>query len=95
MQITKELLQKIFALSKLTLNESKADKMISDMEEILSFISVLNEIDTENVEETSQVNGLQNILRNDEVKLCQTEKYLLACTPHKIINQSVCVPNVL
>lgn len=95
MNVTKDTLKKIFSLAKLSLDPKKEEKMVEDMQEILKFISVLGEVNTENVEETSQITGLTNILRDDEVELCEKEAQLLNCTPHKVENKSISVPPIL
>ena len=48
---------------------------------ILEYMDILNEVDTENVELTSQVTGLNNVMRKDEVSDSKaTREELLDCS---------------
>ena len=50
----------------LTLEEKK--KFEKQLEETIEYIENLNEVNTENIELTSQVTGLENVTREDEIK---------------------------
>jgi aspartyl-tRNA(Asn)/glutamyl-tRNA(Gln) amidotransferase subunit C len=60
--------QKIAKLSQLNLSEDELVKFQGQLSEVLNYVEVLNELDTDKVEPTSQVTGLENIAREDEVK---------------------------
>jgi len=62
-------------LANLRLNEKETIKFEKQLSEILNYVDKLKEVDTTNIETTSQVTGLENILRKDEVKpsLSQSE----------------------
>ena len=55
---------------------------------------MLDELDTDGVEPTFQLTGLQNVWREDEVKQNLTREQLLALAPESEDNQ-VKVPKVL
>lgn len=55
--------------------EEKFEKQLSD---ILSYVEKLNEVDTTNVKETSQVTGLKNIARDDVVSPSLSQEEVLA-----------------
>jgi len=57
--------------------EKKFEKQLSD---ILSYVEKLNEVDTKNVEITSQVTGLENIARKDESGPSLTQEETLSNT---------------
>ena len=57
--------------------EKKFEKQLSD---ILSYVEKLNEVDTKNVEITSQVTGLENIARKDESGPSLTQEEALSNT---------------
>lgn len=59
--------QKLAKLSALTLTDEQVEKMSQELTEILHYVEQLNEIDTEGVEPTYQVNGLENVTRVDEI----------------------------
>lgn len=56
----------IAKLANLPLTNEEKKKFQKQLEETLSYIESLNEVDTENVEPTSQVTDLENVLREDE-----------------------------
>ncbi len=65
--ITIEDVKKLAKLSALTISDTEADALRSQLEEILGFVSKLSEVDTTGVEPTYQVTGLSNVWRKDEV----------------------------
>jgi len=52
-------------LSKIKLQKEEVEKLKSQLEETITYIGKLNEVDTSNVEPTSQVNHLKNVYRGD------------------------------
>lgn len=52
-------------LANLNLNKDEEEKFGKQLSSILEYINKLNEIDTTNIEPTSQVTGLENITRED------------------------------
>ena len=68
MKITPEQVQKIAALANLRLGEEDTAGYAKDLEEILSYVDQLNELDTSGVEPMSQVLHEGNVaaLRADE-----------------------------
>lgn len=65
--ITIQDVKKLAKLSALTISDTEADALRSQLEEILGFVSKLSEVDTTGVEPTYQVTGLSNVWREDEV----------------------------
>jgi aspartyl-tRNA(Asn)/glutamyl-tRNA(Gln) amidotransferase subunit C len=55
-------------LAKLTLTPKEVTKFQEQLSKIVDYISQLSEVDTSNVEFTSQTTGLENVFRIDEVK---------------------------
>lgn len=62
--------KKVAQLAKLELNEAEVEKLGRELSETISYVDKLNEIDTSQVEPTSQVNGLINVFRGDVIKPC-------------------------
>lgn len=54
-------------LSSLELNDTEAEALRIDLENILGYIEQLSELDTSGVEPTYQVTDLQNVWRDDVV----------------------------
>lgn len=52
-------------LARLAITEEKAEKFTKQLDAIIGFAEQLNELDTENVEPTSHVLDIKNVLRED------------------------------
>ncbi len=64
-KVTKEEVKKIAALSKLSLSESELKSHTKDMNNILDYMDLLNEIDTSNTKELVNVHDATSDLRED------------------------------
>ncbi len=53
-------------LANLPLSEEERKKFEKQLSSILEYVEQLQKVDTSKVEETSQVTGLENVLREDE-----------------------------
>jgi aspartyl/glutamyl-tRNA(Asn/Gln) amidotransferase C subunit len=63
---------------------------------ILDWISVLSEVNTDDVKETSQSTGLVNVSRKgDQVEVFNKEAELLNCTPNKVVDGQIAIPNIM
>lgn len=67
MKLSNEEVLKIAKLSRLELTEEEITTYSHQLSEVLNYIDKLKEVETEGVEETSQVTGLENVFRADEV----------------------------
>jgi aspartyl-tRNA(Asn)/glutamyl-tRNA(Gln) amidotransferase subunit C len=52
-------------LARLAITEEEAEKFTKQLDAIITFAEQLNELDTENVEPTSHVLDIKNVLRED------------------------------
>lgn len=68
MQLTKKEIEHIADLARLELTEAELELYGDQLSGVLSYIEQLGEVDTENVEPTAQVTGLENALRHDEAR---------------------------
>jgi aspartyl-tRNA(Asn)/glutamyl-tRNA(Gln) amidotransferase subunit C len=59
--------KKVAKLANLPLTDDEAQKFEAQLSETLDYVSKLDELDTKDVEPTSQVTGLENITREDTV----------------------------
>lgn len=71
---------KVAKLANLTLSEEEEKKFEKQLEETITYIENLDEIDTTDVEPTSQVTGLENVTREDEVKPSLSQEQALSNT---------------
>lgn len=68
----------IAKLANLQIEENKLEKFSSQLSSVLDYINKLNELDTSTIEPTSQVTGLENVLRDDETQPSLTQKEALS-----------------
>lgn len=68
MTITDETVRYAAALAKLYLNDEEALKAREDLQQIIGYMDILNELDTEMVAPMTHVFPLENVFREDEVQ---------------------------
>ncbi len=68
MSVTEKDVQYIANLARLQLNQEEAKSFAGDMNKILDYMELLNEVDTENVAPLEHVIDLKSRLRPDEAK---------------------------
>ncbi|SMO77560.1 Asp-tRNA(Asn)/Glu-tRNA(Gln) amidotransferase subunit GatC [Melghirimyces algeriensis] len=66
MAISKEQVRHVAKLARLSLTDEEVQMYTGQMNDILTFAEKLNELDTENVEPTSHVLDMANVLREDQ-----------------------------
>jgi aspartyl-tRNA(Asn)/glutamyl-tRNA(Gln) amidotransferase subunit C len=94
-QISTDDVRHLAGLSSLQLSDDEIGSLKNDIENILNYVDLLTELDTENVEPTYQVTDLENVWREDTVENnAVTREQLLALAPDAQDNQ-VKVPKVL
>jgi len=64
-------------LANLPLSDEEKKKFEKQLSETLDYVAQLEEIDTKGVEPTSQVTGLENVTREDEVTPSLSQKEAL------------------
>ncbi|HZE87377.1 MAG TPA: Asp-tRNA(Asn)/Glu-tRNA(Gln) amidotransferase subunit GatC [Methylomirabilota bacterium] len=70
-------------LANLPLTDEEKKKFESQLATTLEYIEQLNEVDTKNVEPTSQVTGLENVTREDKTAASLSQKTVFANTTHQ------------
>ena len=83
-------------LANLPLTSEEISRFKSQLSKVLSYVEKLSEVDTEKVEPTSQTTGLENVLRQDEIRIEAnlTQKESLSGT-EKTHNGYFVVPAIL
>ena len=95
MEITREEIKHLAALSDFDLSEAEIDQLQPDLQNIIKYISQLDELDTDGVEPTYQVFEMENVWREDEIKPQEADREaLLNLAPESEDNQ-IKVPKVL
>ena len=65
-------------LANISLSKGEQFKFEKQLSEILSYVEKLKEVNTKNVETTSQVTGLENVTREDETKPSLSQEEVLS-----------------
>ncbi len=81
MAISKEEIIHIAKLASLNLSEEEIEKYTGDMQEILEFANMINNVNTDGMNETVAANEKSNVLRKDEVVNFENRELLLSNAP--------------
>ena len=84
MSIAKGEIEHVAGLARIRLTETEKKKFADELGSILGYVDKLKEIDTESVESTAQVTGLENIFREDKPTAGEPKREkLIGQFPHK------------
>ncbi|MED3662484.1 Asp-tRNA(Asn)/Glu-tRNA(Gln) amidotransferase subunit GatC [Ureibacillus sp. FSL K6-8385] len=93
-KLTKEEVKHVAHLARLALTDEEVEKFTEQLGAITEYVQTLNELDTTNVEPTSHVLPIVNVMREDVAeKGLDLEKVLLNVKEHE--NGLVKVPPIL
>ena len=81
MKITKETIEHVANLARLNFTEEEKSTLALDIEQILSYVDKLNELDTSNVKSTAHVMPVDNVFREDKVEPSYSREKILANAP--------------
>ena len=81
MNLSIEDVEHVAALARLGLSADEMEALRGQLSSILDHIAVLDQIDTGAISPTAQVNVLQNVLRNDDVRPSLAQDQVLANAP--------------
>ena len=83
MKITKEQVEYVANLAKLDISEEEKEIFTKQLDNILSYMDKLNQLDTRDIDPTSHVLPIKNIFREDEVKPSLPLEEALANAPDR------------
>ncbi len=93
MSLTQEQIEKLSKnLSKIRIDN---EKLAQDVNWILHYVDLLNEVDTTGVKCTTSVVESESILREDIEKREVEPKDLLACSKQKVIANQIAISNIM
>lgn len=85
-KLTKEEVKHVAHLARLAITEEEAEKFAEQLGKITEYVQTLNELDTTNVEPTSHVLPIVNVMREDVAeKGLDREKVLLNVKNMKMV----------
>lgn len=84
MSLTREDIKGIANLARLSLTPEEEIRYAEELSVVLSYIDTLNEVETDGVGPTTQVTGLEDVVREDIVQNTsdETRKKIVALFPH-------------
>ena len=94
MSVSLDEVRHLAALSEINLTDNELTSLTTDIDNIVNYINQLDELDTDGVEPTFQLTGLQNVWRPDEIQPQVPRQQLLNLAPATEDNQTK-VPKVL
>ena len=94
MALTREEVLKIAKLSKLTFEEQEIEKFQIELNDILGYIDMLNEVDTSKIEPLVYINEAVNNFREKEEKPSLEIDKVLLNAPESVEN-AIVVPKVV
>lgn len=94
MSVTKKDVEYVAELARLSFNESEKERFIDDLNQILSYMDKLGELNTEDVDIIVNPYYIENKFREDEVQKSMALEDVLANAPQKL-EDYVLVPNVI
>lgn len=81
-------------LSKLELSPAEKEKFAGQLSSVLSYVSQLNEVKTDDVHEISQITGLTDVMAEDEIKPDLLDHNQIASNAPEFKDGSFVVPGV-
>ena len=93
MSISIDEVKKISNLARIKLAPEEEKRHAETISVVLDYMKILNEVDTKGVEQTSQVTGLEDVVREDKSRDCEIKKELMEQMPETRENELV-VPAV-
>lgn len=81
MSITRTEVEKIALLSRLSLSEEQLDRMTGHLGEILSYVDLLSELNTDDVEPMAHALDVANVFRDDVARPSLDREAALANAP--------------
>ena len=82
-RITSSDVRKVAELARLNLPEDQIASYTVELEEILSYVEQLQEIDTNNIPPTSRAVEVTNVMREDHVQVTCSREDILDQAPHR------------
>ncbi|OPJ56297.1 Asp-tRNA(Asn)/Glu-tRNA(Gln) amidotransferase subunit GatC [Alkalithermobacter paradoxus] len=81
--IDKESIKHVSKLARLEFKEDEMDKVVKKLDDVLSYVKMLDEVNVENVGITYNPINLKNVLREDVVKESLDREKVLQNAPDK------------
>ena len=92
-KVDEKLVKEIAALARLDLSQEETEMFVSQFKDILDYVSILNEVDTENIPPAYLSSANKSVIREDEIQeSVPTQKFLANAPQSK--DDYVVIPRV-
>ena len=95
MEVNQEVITHLAKLSHFALSEVESAQLVSNIKDIIGYISQLDKLDTTGVEPTYQVFEMENIWREDEILPQEANREQLLALTKEVSDNQIKVPKVL
>jgi aspartyl-tRNA(Asn)/glutamyl-tRNA(Gln) amidotransferase subunit C len=82
MSLSREQVEKVSLLARLRLSETELEMLTVQLGQVVDYMDLLGELDTENVEPMAHAVELSNVFRDDELRPSFDRAEMLARAPH-------------
>jgi len=82
MSLTRVEVEKVSLLARLRLTEAELETLTTQLGQVVGYIELLNELETENVEPMAHAVQISNVFRDDEPRPSLDRAQMLANAPH-------------
>ncbi len=93
-RISKEEVKHVANLARLAITDDETEKLQKQLDSIITFAEQLNELDTENIEPTTHVLHMKNVLREDKASKGLPREEVLKNAPDQQDGQ-IRVPGIM
>lgn len=92
-KVDEKLVKEIASLARLDLSQEEAETFVSQFKDILDYVSILNEVDTENVPPAYASSANKSVMREDVIEASVPTEDFLANAPQSK-DEYVVIPRV-
>jgi aspartyl-tRNA(Asn)/glutamyl-tRNA(Gln) amidotransferase subunit C len=79
--LTRDEVVKLSILARIQLSDSEVEKFQKELSTVLDYVEELKKVDTNGLEEVSQVTGLVNVQREDKIVTAENHEEILSQAP--------------
>ncbi len=82
MSLSREQVEKVSLLARLRLSETELETLTAQLGQVVDYMDLLGELDTENVEPMAHAVEISNVFRDDELRPSFDRAEMLGRAPH-------------
>ena len=82
MSLSREQVEKVSLLARLRLSEAELERLTAQLSQVVDYMDLLSELNTEDVEPMAHAVEISNVFRDDELRPSFDRAEMLARAPH-------------